>query len=223
MSPTLLFAFGFFGLTLWLGFAHRQAGHKRRDARAGYFAEAAKLFDSVKTKVQPTGFARMTGHKNGHAFDLQVVQDSLTFRKLPALWVMVTLPETLPVKATLNFMVRPSGNEPFSHFASLPQSLECPSFLPEGIAIRTDNAANIRANYLAKYAKLFDDQHIKELVISPQGIRLVILAEEADRGRYLIFRDSEMGAEPISANHITPLLQSILALRNDILAMEQSQ
>jgi hypothetical protein len=222
MSPFVFLAIGFLGLTLWLGLAHWQAGKKRTVARAGYFNRAAKLFDRVVVQVQPSGFARLTAHKGGHAFDLQVVQDSLTFRKLPALWVMVTLPETLPVKATLDIMARPSGNETFSKFASLPHSLERPDFLPDGIGLKSDDAAAVQAEYIRKYASVFDDPRVKELVISPKGLRLAILAEEADRGRYLIFRDSEMGAEPIGANRILPLLETILAMRTDILALKDT-
>jgi hypothetical protein len=219
MSPFVLLAIGFFGLTLWLGVAHWQSGKARKATRAGYFDAVAKLFDRVVVQVQPSGFARLTAHKGEHAFDLHVVQDTLTFRKLPALWVMVTLPEMLPVKATLDIMARPSGNEPFSHFAGLSQSLERPAFLPDFIALKSDNAAAVKAGYLNSYGRIFDDPHVKELVISPKGLRLVILAEEADRGRYLIFRDSEMGAEPIGANRILPLLKTILAIRTDILAL----
>jgi hypothetical protein len=221
MSAFPLLVSGFLGLTLWLGFAHWQAGKKRKAARAGYFDAVARLFDRVVVEIQPSGFARMTAHKGGHAFDLQAVQDTLTFRKLPALWVMVTLPETLPVKATLDIMARPSGNEPFSKFASLPQSLERPDFLPDFIALKSDNAAAVKARYLKTYARIFDDPHVKELVISAKGLRLVILAEEADRGRYLIFRDSEMGAEPLKANRILPLLETILAIRTDIFAAKE--
>jgi hypothetical protein len=222
MSPFVPLAIGFLGLTLWLGVAHWQAGKARKATRAGYFDAAAKLFDRVVVQVQPSGFARLTAHKGEHAFDLQVVQDSLTFRKLPALWVMVTLPETLPVKATLYIMARPSGNEPFSKFAGLPQSLDRPAFLPDFVALKSDNAAAVDARYLKTYAHIFDAPHVKELVISPKGLRLVILAEEADRGRYLIFRDSEMGAEPIGANRILPLLETILAIRTDILALKDT-
>ena len=209
-------------LTLWLSHAHLQASQKRRASRTKYFNEAASLFENVVTQIQPSGFARVTAHKNDHAFDLQAVQDTLTFRKLPALWVMLTLPEALPVKATLDIMMRPTGNEPFSKFASLPQSIECPDFLPEGTALRSDNASLIETAYLRKHARIFDDPCVKELVISPKGLRLVILAEEADRGRYLIFRDAEMGAEPIERARLTPLIETLLSLRTDILAMKET-
>ena len=214
---TILAALGAF-LVLWLAWRTVQASGFRKSAREGYFAQITPLFDRVVTRVQPSGFPRMTGHLGPHAFDLQVMQDSLTFRKLPALWVMLTLPEAMPVKAKLNIMARPSGLEPFSHFANLPQSLPCPSALPEGTGVRTDNADAVPPEaLLAPHFAVFDDPKIKEMVIAPNGLRLVFLAEEADRGRFLIFRDAEMGLSPLEPTRLSPLIVALLALRRTLI------
>jgi hypothetical protein len=206
------------GLALWLAYRLTWAAHNRKTARAGYFDALLSLFDSSEKRLQPTGFPRMTGRKEGLAFDLQVLPDSLTFRKLPALWVMVSLPEPLPIIATLDIMARPTGQEPFSRFAALSQSLPCPSFLPDGTAVRSDDAARVPPEHLlVRHTGVFDDARVKELLISPKGLRLVILAEEADRGRYLIFRDAEMGMVPLAQTRVRPLLERLLALRDDLL------
>ncbi|MCY1126591.1 hypothetical protein OU426_06980 [Frigidibacter sp. RF13] len=191
----------------------------RARARAGYFDEVRQLFDGGESRLQPGGFPRMTGRRGERSFDLQVVPDSLTFRKLPALWVMVSLPEPLPLAATLDLMARPSGQEPFTHFTRLPQILPRPVSLPDGIAVRSDNAAAVPDEALiARHAaSLFADPRVKELLISPKGLRIVFLAEEADRSRYLIFRDAEMGQEPLAAARIAPYLDRLEALRADLL------
>lgn len=212
LLPLLAAALG--ATALWLGWTTIAAARRRKAARAGYFAAVAPLFDRITTRIEPTGFARMTAHHGPHAFDLQVVQDSLTFRKLPALWVMLTLPEPLPVTATLDIMARPTGQEPFSHFSRLTQTLPCPAILPEGTAIRSDDAAHVVPEALiAPHLGLFADPKVKELVISPKGLRLVILAEEAERGRFLIFRDAEMGLTPLAPHRLTPLIDTLLAVR----------
>ena len=215
MSALLLFA-AF--VVLWLGRAQWRAGLQRWAARAGYFDLVAGLFDRVVVQVQPSGFARMTGYRGSFGFDLQAVPDSLTFRKLPARWVMVTLPALLPLRATLDVMARPAGGEPFSHFATLPHSLPCPATLPEGTAVRSDNATLVAAGLLERHAAIFADPRVKELVISPKGLRLVILAEEADRGRYLLFRDAELGGVALDPARVATLLQTLLLLRSDVIA-----
>ena len=164
----------------------------------------------------------MTGRRDGLAFDLQAVPDMLTFRKLPALWVLVTLPEPLPLDATLDLMARPSGNEPFTKFATLPQSLPTPPELPKEVAIRSDDASRIPPpDLIARHAPLFQNPRVKELVLSPKGLRIVILAEEADRGRFLIFREAEMGRTPLSPQRLEPILDSLAALREDVLTLTE--
>ena len=204
-------------LTLWLGWRTAGAARARRAAREGYFREAAGLFDRVQKRVEPTGFARMAGHLDGHAFDLQAIPDTLTFRKLPALWVMVSLPAPVPVGAVIDIMARPTGQEHFSHFGTLPHSLPLPDNLPEGTGVRSDNAAGVPPmKVIAPHLAVFADPAVKELVISPRGIRVVVLGEEADRGRYLLFRDAEMGLTPFTAARLRPLVDRILALRDDL-------
>ena len=223
MSPLIPLGLAVAALCFWLGFRLIRETRARTAARASYFDAVKPLFDGGETRLQPTGFPRMTGRRQGLSFDLQAVPDTLTFRKLPALWVLVTLPDSLPVTATLDLLARPSGTEPFTNFASLPQSLPASPNLPRHLAIRSDDATRILPAYLvSRHADLFDDPRFKELVISPKGLRIVILAEEADRGRYLIFRDAEMGMTPLPASRLAPILDRLAALREDILSLSKA-
>ena len=220
MSPLVPLALALAALGLWLGYRLVQETRARTAARAGYFAALKPLFDGGEIRTEPTGFPRMTGKRGGLAYDLQAIPDTLTFRKLPALWVLVTLPEPMPLQATLDLMARPSGNEPFTRFATLPQSLATPPGLPAHVAIRTDDATRAPlADLVTAHADLFDDPQIKELVLSPKGLRIVILAEEADRGRFLIFREAEMGMTALSPGRLSPLLDRLAALREDVLSL----
>lgn len=221
MSPLIPFGIAFAVLGLGLALRLIRESRMRARSRAAYFDAVKPLFDGGETRVQPSGFPRMTGRRAGLSFDLQAVPDTLTFRKLPALWVLVTLPEPLPIDATLDLMARPSGSEPFTKFATLPQSLPTPPEMPRDIAIRSDDASRIPpAELVAAHADLFRDPRVKELVLSPKGLRIVILAEEADRGRYLIFREAEMGRTPVSPALLEPLLDRLAAIRKDVLALK---
>jgi hypothetical protein len=220
MSPLVPLGVALAGLGLWLAYRLIRETRARTAARAGYFAALNPLFDQVETRLQPTGFPRMTGHRNGLAYDLQAIPDTLTFRKLPALWVLVTLPEPMPLNATLDILARPSGNEPFTKFATLPHSLPTPAGFPSDLGIRSDDASCLPPPDLAaRHAYLFDDVRVKELVLSPKGLRIVILAEEADRGRYLIFREAEMGRTLLDPARLLPILDRLSALREDILSL----
>ncbi|MBL9053721.1 MAG: hypothetical protein JNN02_08320 [Tabrizicola sp.] len=224
MSPLIPLGLALAALGLWLGVRLVRETRARTASRAGYFDALKPLFDGGETRLQPTGFPRMTGKRGSLSFDLQAIPDTLTFRKLPALWVLVTLPEPLPVGATLDLMARPSGNEPFSHFPTLPQTLPTPDDLPSHVAIRCDDASGIpAANLIARHADIFRNDAIKELVISPKGLRIVLLAEEADRGRYLIFREAEMGRTPLDPARLSPILDRLRAIREDVLDLAKDQ
>jgi hypothetical protein len=221
MSPLIPLGLVCAALVVWLGLRLIRESRARTQARASYFDAVKTLFIGGETRLQPTGFPRMTGHRGGLAFDLQAIPDTLTFRKLPALWLLVTLPSPQPLQATLDILARPSGNEPFTKFTTLPQSLPTPPGWPTEASFRTDDATRLPpADLIARHRNLFDDPKVKELVLSPKGLRIVLLAEEADRGRYLIFREAEMGMTPLSPARLLPILDRLAALQQDVLALK---
>lgn len=201
----------------WLLRLNLRTAATRKAARAGYFAKVAPLFAAPRVQIQPSGFARLAGRWRDHDFDLQALPDTLTFRKLPTLWLMVTLTQAQPVQGQMHIMARPGQNDTFSRFAEMPVSVPLPPGFPESCALRCDNAALLPPKDLvAAQARLFADPLVKELVIAPKGLRLVILAEEADRGRYLLFRDAEMGLAPLDPARLLPILTSLLTLAQSL-------
>ena len=206
-----------FLVVVWLVRFNLRSAVARKDARAGYFALAAPLFDAPRLQIQPSGFARLAGRWQGHDFDLQVLPDTLTFRKLPSLWLMVTVTQAQSVQGQMHIMARPGQNDTFSRFAEMPVSVPLPPAFPDFCALRCDNAALLPPQDLvAAQAPLFADPTVKELVIAPKGLRLVILAEEADRGRYLLFRDAEMGLAPLDPARLLTILTSLLTLAQSL-------
>ena len=74
---------------------------------------------------------------------MKAITDTLALRKLPSLWLMVTLPGELPVKATFDLMMRPAGPTTFSNFDHLPATVTAPPDFPIDAVIRTDDPANM--------------------------------------------------------------------------------
>jgi hypothetical protein len=147
------------------------------------------------------------------------VVDTLAVRRLPALWLLVTVQAPLPLNAKLDLMMRPAGPTTFSNFDLLPVTLERPAGFPEHAVLRTDDAARAPpAEWLAGHLEVFEDLRAKELLITPQGLRLVWLLAEAERARYGVFRQAEFGAVDIAPDLLRDLLDRLLALRASILA-----
>ena len=202
---------------LWLLARLLRAGQARVTARAGYFGEVAGLFTDVTTRLEPSGFARMAGVWNGARFDLQAVPDTLTFRKLPVLWVLITLTEPMPVPGEVHIMARPGQDDTFSRFSKMPVSVALPPEFPEYCALRCSAATALpAADLMAARGALFSTGIVKELVIAPQALRLVILGDEAERGAYLLFREAELGQVPLMPDRLIPHLRALLHLRADL-------
>ena len=188
-----------------------------RAARADYLRELPALLTDPRLRLEPSGFPRLAGRFAGHAIDVQAVPDALTFRKLPVLWLLVTLTEPQPLAGETRIMVRPSGLEPFSTFATLPAETASPPGFPAHCVVRTTAAGRLPpAHVMAALAPLFADPALKEVVLSPDGLRLVRLAEEAQRGPYLLFREAELGRSPVPAAMVRPMLATLLDLAREL-------
>jgi hypothetical protein len=197
--------------TAWLGW--QSVGSAAARARAGYLDACAPLFTGVIKGVAETGFARLSGLYRGQTFDVQVVPDTLSVRKLPVLWLLVTLPEQLPLRGTFDVMLRATGLETFSGFARLGDQIEVPSGFPAECSIRTDAPEGLPDSAVIKrYMAGLDKARLKEVVVAPTGVRVVWLAEEADRGGYLLFRNAEMGSVALPPTVLQPLMDGLCDL-----------
>lgn len=211
---------------LVLALRGRGAGADRAETRRAYFDLCRPLFNEVRVGVTSHGFARVSGSRDGLPFDLQALPDTLTFRKLPSLWLMVTIPAPTALGATLDLMARPSGTEVFSNFAQLPVHLTTPDGLPDDVAVRTDDPAALPdrtfldESILPILQRLFARERMKELVLSPKGLRIVWLAEEADRTRYLLYRDAEMGQAPLQPALLNVLVDDLTDLANRLATLQ---
>jgi hypothetical protein len=110
-----------------------------------------------------------------------------------------------------------TGGEVFSKFSLLPVQIVPPKHCPDDLSVRTDAPDAMPDDSLvSRYLDLFDTPQVKELVIAPQGLRIVRLAEEANRNRYLIFRDAEMGSAPLNPEAVLPLLDRLADLAAEL-------
>lgn len=195
----------------------RRASLARARDRASIFDDIAPLFDQPLLTQEPDGFARLSGRLNGQRFHLRVMQDTLTMRKLPALWLLTTLAEPQPLTATTDILLRPSGAEPFSPFMRLPVTIAPPPGLPADAGVRSDGKGILPdPTILAPHLAILHEAPAKELLMTPSGLRIAWLTEEADRTRYLLFRDAELGRRPLPAALALRLTAALSALAADM-------
>jgi len=163
------------------------------------------------------GYPCLTGYYAGVPVQVLPVVDTLAVRRLPAMWLLVTVQAPLKVGAKLDLMMRPAGPTTFSNFDFLPCTLECPAGFPEHAVLRTDDFARAPpVSWLEGHLEVFENVRAKELLVTAQGLRLVWLLAEAERARYGVFRQAEFGAVDIAPALLRELLDRLLALRTSI-------
>lgn len=183
------------------------------------FGQVQNILENPRLESTGTvGVLRLLGEWNGLPVQVQTVVDTLAVRKLPSLWLMVTIPEPLPLHSTFDLMMRAAGPTSFSNFDLLPHAVLVPSGFPEHAAIRTDDPAHLLpAHVIAPHLGAFDNPRMKELLISPKGLRLVKQMAEADRARYGVFRQADFGAAVLEASTLQDMLVRLAAIRRAIL------
>jgi hypothetical protein len=176
------------------------------------------LEDAVVQHSETTGVWKLQGSYLGHVFQLKAIADTLAVRKLPSLWLMVTLPEPQPITAVIDMVLRPTGPTTFSKFDFLPHTLSLPVGFPEHAVIRSDHPnAFIPSEFIRPHLDLFHTSRGKELLISPKGLRLVVQAAEADRARYGVYREASFGDRVLDAQLARTCMDTLLALQQDLI------
>lgn len=191
---------------------------KSKAAPGHLFGEAMALLDNATiSDGASVGVYRLTGTYRGHPAQVQAIVDTLNTRKLPSLWLMVTMPGPLPVKATLDLMMRPAGPSTFSNFDNLPVTLDHPDEFPDNAVLRTDDPDHVLpAHVLAPHLRPFFGPRAKELLVSPKGLRMVMQMAEGDRARYGVFRQADFGEARVDPVLLKDICDRLVALREDI-------
>jgi hypothetical protein len=203
----------------WLFWRYIQ---KRKQAQADLpaqlFADILPLLDHAELKPgEAIGTWQITGSYRGNAFQLKAITDTLAVRKLPSLWLMVTLPGQQPIAVTIDLMMRPQGPTTFSNFDFLPHTLRTPRGFPEDAVIRSDRPdAIIPEDAMRPHLSWLQGNRGKELLLSSKGLRMVLQAAEADRARYGVFREANFGERAISATLAQKAMDTLLAISDEL-------
>ena len=180
--------------------AKRSKVHKSNEPEL-LFQDLLPLFSSPNIQPGKTiGSWQLSGLYEGQNFQVQTIVDTLATRKLPSLWMMITLPEPQPLSGTLDLMMRPSGPTTFSNFDFLSHTLPCPDSFPDDAVIRTDLPDMVRhIDFMRPHLDIYRERHGKEFLLSPKGLRIVALAAQADHARYGVLRQASFGEHILDA------------------------
>jgi hypothetical protein len=205
-------------VALWA--MHRRHRARVKADRAACFDDCLALFDDYRLKQDDVDFPVLEGRYRGFRARLEPVIDHIAVRKLPSLWLLVTIFGELPVDGTLDLLVRPQNTEFYSPSAGLPITLPLPPGWPSHALLRTDALHRLLpVDLLTPHILVFDDPKTKELVITPRGVRIVYQAGQGERAQYLVLRQAEFRDVRLPAELVERLLERAIAVYNSVAAL----
>ncbi len=199
---------------------YRRDVSNKAKRRSQVFDECLTLLEQVQVSQDKANLPFLTGYYAGFQVSLGLVEDTLGWRKLPPLWILIKLVGSHPSHGTLDLIVRPSNNEFYSPSWQWDGNLTIPPNWPQHAIIKYQKETVDLSLLDAYVPKLFADEKMKELLITPTMVRLTYMLTQAERGEYLIMRNAVYEDTPISKSVIEILLKQALAIR---LSVENSK
>jgi hypothetical protein len=173
---------------------HRRHRAQVKAERGALFEDAMGGLDRYRVEQDDVNFPVLSGRYRGFDIKLEPLVDHVAWRKLPSLWLLVTVKAELPQKAALDLLARPLNTEFYSPSSIMEHRLKLPAGFPADLRISADRLDGLPSqSVIANQAVLFHDTKLKELVMTPKGVRLVYQLAEAERPYYMVLRQAEFG------------------------------
>ncbi len=214
----LAFAAGMSGIAAIAAMAWRE--------RRATLAHRTTIFDRCQTEFEETrkttgrdGFPKIEGRIHGRSVTLHAVPDTLTTKRLPQLWVSVTLKARLAIEDDVAVLVRPTGAEFFALTHRLRSRLSLPPSWPGEAMLRGSRleAQDLVDAIEGPIAALLADPKVKEVAVTRRGLRVVYQADQGKRGDYLLLRQCVFADCELPAATFATLLEHLAAIE-DVLA-----
>ena len=200
----------------WL---YRRDRERFRRLRGGFFAACLDLFEQYRVIQDDVDFPVLTGRYRGHEVRLEPIVDHMTMRKLPSLWLQVSLIAPIPYQGIFDLLVRPRGTEFYSPSIDLAHEIRLPPGWPRDAALRSDDPARMPPlAVMAQHRYLFEDQRLKEMLVTPKGVRVVYQVQQAERAKYAVLRQIEFADNTLPPALARRLLEATLAIRASLIA-----
>ncbi|WP_395678843.1 hypothetical protein [Inquilinus sp.] len=188
----------------------QEAARRRHD---GFLDDCRRLFERGIVTRGATAYPTLRGRHRGRTVTLLPFVEALTPRKLPSLWLAVQLEGPTGARATLDVLMRPLGVEFYSPSAGLPHRIDPPPGWPGEAVVKCDDPDALPDGpALDAIAELLREPRLKEILITPDSLRLVWQADEGDRGGYLLFRQARFAADRLDAGRLEGWLDRLHAL-----------
>ncbi len=200
---------------LMFGKYQRDAKHKVQ-ARSTVFDDCIRLLQQAQISQDKANLPVLQGNYAGYKIALNIVEDTIAWRKLPPLWLLVKVSANKTSIGSLDVIVRPANNEFYSPSWQWDGNLNIPANWPQHAIIKYQQIPVDVALLEPHVPGLFADEKMKELLIMPNMVRLTYMAKQADRGEYLIMRSAVYSEVPIDKTIVESLIKQAIKIRQTL-------
>ena len=217
---TILFLLVIFAMGIYLYKRYQRDHAKTIQDKLHLFDDCMDVLLEAKLSPHGLDFPKLRGRYGRFDVLLELVADTLAVRKVPPLWLLVTIKGNSLTKGSLDLIVRPQNNEFYSPAWQWSGHLQAPDNWPAHSMIKyQDEPASIEV--LNKFMPLlFADERMKELLVLPSTVRITYMAKQAERGEYMLMRNSIFDTVPIKKELVRRLITDTIKIRE---ALEQVQ
>ena len=197
-----------------LMFGKYQRDAKRKVlARSKVFDDCIYLLQQAQISQDKANLPVLHGQYAGYKISLNIVEDTLGWRKLPPLWLLVKVAANKPTIGSLDIIMRPANNEFYSPSWQWDGNLTIPTNWPQHAIIKYLHKPIDISLLQHIVPTLFSDLKMKELLIMPDFVRLTYMAKQADRGEYLIMRNAVYDNVPIDKKIVAVIIKQAIEIR----------
>ena len=193
----------------------------QRRAQRGFAARRAAIFDDCRALFKQSGqidpgsdYPLLRGEYQQANVLLQPLLDHVGYRKVPSLWLVLTVDSPMALNGSLDVLFRPANIEFFSQIEQLVQRIHLGDEWPSHHMARV-SPAGWQAPLSAIHTALGDaitSPDLKEIVVTPRGVRLVVRVCGVERGHYLVLRAMLTEVERIPSEWLAYWLDTLMAV-----------
>ena len=181
--------------------------------RAKFFGLCLDMFQAYRVTQDGAVYPLLSGRYRDHEVRLEPLIDNMAWRKVPILWLKVTVLKPNSYQAILDFLVRPGGVEVYSPSDELHYHLPLPDGWPEQALLCTDDpSATAPLELITPHMGVFADVYMKELVVTSRGVRLTRMIWQSKRLNYMVLREVSFEKIYLDPGVAKTLLDSTIAI-----------
>lgn len=189
------------------GYALRRRTKGAATERAGMLRPCEALLTASVHGRDRTGYGMLAGRFGGVPVEIRLIPEALAFRRLPQLWLSVSVHRATGIAGTLDILRRVAGAEFYAPGDDLPARYPVPSGWPGETLVRGSRSAGDLFDRSAEpVTDILADPRVKEVLLTPRGVRIVSQLCEGDRGAYLLLRENRFPVSQVDPERLRPLL-----------------